>query len=97
STLGERIEQAMNLKGLKRKELAEVLNISTMAVGDLINNKTKKPRYLVEIAEALGVDVKWLQTGEGEMRSHVDDVDVIDKDKDYSDTHISIDMYDIKL
>ncbi|NBB68045.1 phage repressor [Mannheimia haemolytica] len=36
-----------------------------MAVGDLINNKTKKPRYLVEIADVLGVDVKWLQTGEG--------------------------------
>ncbi len=65
STLGERIEQAMKLKGLKRKDLAEMLSISTMAVGDLINNKTKKPRYLVEIAEALGVDVKWLQTGEG--------------------------------
>ncbi|MWP82396.1 XRE family transcriptional regulator, partial [Glaesserella parasuis] len=97
STLGERIEQAMNLKGLKRKELAEMLNISTMAVGDLINNKTKKPRYLIEIAEALNVDVKWLQTGEGEMRSHVNDVDVIDKDKDYSNTHINIDMYDIKL
>lgn len=65
TTLGERIEKEMDRKGLKRKDIAEALNISTMAVGDLINNKTKKPRYLVEIADVLGVDVKWLQTGEG--------------------------------
>lgn len=63
NTLGERIERAMNEKGLKRKDLADALGISTMAVGDLINNKTKKPRYLVEIADTLGVDPKWLQTG----------------------------------
>ncbi|UWZ92705.1 helix-turn-helix transcriptional regulator [[Pasteurella] aerogenes] len=67
NTLGERIEKAMNEKGLKRKELADALSISTMAVGDLINNKTKKPRYLVEIADILGVDPKWLQTGKGEI------------------------------
>lgn len=67
NTLGERIEKAMNEKGLKRKDLADALGISTMAVGDLINNKTKKPRYLVEIADTLGVDPKWLQTGEGEI------------------------------
>lgn len=65
TTLGERIEKEMDRKGLKRKDIAEALNISTMAVGDLINNKTKKPRYLVEISDVLGVDVKWLQTGEG--------------------------------
>ncbi|EFX92602.1 putative phage repressor [Actinobacillus ureae] len=70
STLGERIERAMESKGLKRKDLAEALNISKMAVGDLINNKTKKPRYLVEIADVLGVDVKWLQTGEGDISKH---------------------------
>ncbi|MDD6911274.1 helix-turn-helix domain-containing protein [Actinobacillus minor] len=64
NTLGERIEKAMNEKGLKRKDLADALGISTMAVGDLINNKTKKPRYLVEIADVLNVSVKWLQTGE---------------------------------
>ncbi|TRC47523.1 helix-turn-helix transcriptional regulator, partial [Mannheimia haemolytica] len=51
TTLGERIEKEMDRKGLKRKDIAEALNISTMAVGDLINNKTKKPRYLVEIAD----------------------------------------------
>lgn len=67
NTLGERIEKAMNEKGLKRKDLADALGISTMAVGDLINNKTKKPRYLVEIADVLSVDPKWLQTGQGEI------------------------------
>lgn len=75
STLGERIEKEMNKKGLTRKDLAEAINISTMAVGDLINNKTKKPRNLLEIAEALDVDIKWLKTGEGEPNTTLSTVE----------------------
>lgn len=64
STLGKRIEKAMADSKKTRKELAEALGISTMAVGNLINDQVKKPRNIVEIAEFLEVDVKWLQTGE---------------------------------
>lgn len=63
-TLGNRIAEAMHNKGITRKQLADALNISTMAVGNLINGTTKKPRNLLEIAEILEVDPKWLQTGE---------------------------------
>ena len=66
NTLGERIDWAMKQKRLERKDLAEALDVSTMAIGDLINNKTKKPRNLLELSEVLGVDIKWLQSGLGE-------------------------------
>ncbi|MBN6068857.1 helix-turn-helix transcriptional regulator [Aggregatibacter actinomycetemcomitans] len=67
NTLGERINWTMKQKRLERKDLAEALGVSTMAIGDLINNKTKKPRNLLELSEILGVDIKWLQSGEGEL------------------------------
>lgn len=69
STLGKRIEKAMADGKKTRKELAEALGISTMAVGNLINDQVKKPRNIIEIAEFLGVDVKWLQTGENPQPS----------------------------
>ena len=67
NTLGERINWAINQRQLERKDLAKKLRVSTMAIGDLINNKTKKPRNILELAEILGVDAKWLQSGEGEL------------------------------
>lgn len=67
NTLGERINWAMNQRQLERKDLAKKLRVSTMAIGDLINNKTKKPRNILELAEILGVDAKWLQSGDGEL------------------------------
>lgn len=63
TTLGKRIERVMNERGMSREKLASALGISTMAVGNLINDKTKKPRNLVEIADVLEVDAKWLMNG----------------------------------
>ncbi|MFQ1023231.1 XRE family transcriptional regulator [Avibacterium paragallinarum] len=63
TTLGKRIERVMIERGMSREKLASALGISTMAVGNLINDKTKKPRNLVEIADVLEVDPKWLMNG----------------------------------
>ena len=40
NTLGERVNWAMKEKMLDRKDLADALGLSTMAIGALINNKT---------------------------------------------------------
>lgn len=65
TTLGKRIEKTMQERNISRKDLAQTLEISTMAVGNLINDEVKKPRNLVEIANVLGVDAIWLLTGKG--------------------------------
>ncbi|MDC4238435.1 XRE family transcriptional regulator [Pasteurella multocida] len=102
STIGERIKFVLDTKNITRRELAERLNITTMAIGNLIRDEVKKPRVL-EIAMALNVSPKWLQDGSGEMDLDHDDllsdnkISSIEKDKDYSDTHIPLDRFDIKL
>lgn len=62
-TLGKRIAYVMDLKGISRQLMAEKLATSTMAIGNIINDKVLKPRNLTEIAELLGVDYKWLRDG----------------------------------
>ena len=91
NTLGERIDWAMKEKELSRKQLANILGISTMAVGDLINNKTQKPRNLLEIAEVLGVDANWLRTGEGSTNL----VALIPENEIDDDGAISFDVLDV--
>lgn len=67
NTLGERISWVLKQKGLERKQLAKLLGVTTMAIGDIVNNKTQKPRNLLDIAEILDVDPKWLKDGIGEL------------------------------
>lgn len=95
SNLAERLKTARKSAGLTQNQLAEKIGVSQNTIQKIESGGDTK--YIIQLANALNVEASWLQTGEGEMCSHVDDVDVIDKDKDYSDTHISIDMYDIKL
>ena len=98
NTLGERINWAMNQRQLERKDLAKKLRVSTMAIGDLINNKTKKPRNILELAEILGVDAKWLQSGEGklpEISTALSPSELIDTQHDGRHKH-RIDYLDVR-
>ncbi|MGY6088700.1 XRE family transcriptional regulator [Avibacterium paragallinarum] len=61
--LGERLKKVLDDKGLTQADLAEMIDTTQMAVSHIIANKTKKPRNLLEIANALGVDPNWLRTG----------------------------------
>lgn len=102
NTIGERIKFVLDTKGIKRKDLAEKLGVTTMAIGNLVKNEVKKPRVM-DIAMALGVNPQWLQDGTGEMELDHNDllndsqVSPIEKDQDYSNTHIPLDRFDIKL
>ncbi len=96
SSLADRVKMSRERLGLIQEDLAKACNISQNAIHKIEAGDTKKPRNLLELARALNVDPHWLQTGEGDYNS-CPDVDIIEKDKDYSDSHVSISLYDIKL
>lgn len=63
-----RMEQAAKLAG-NATRLAEKTGISRRAIGEYLAGKAEPSRpRLVAIAEAAGVRVAWLATGEGPMR-----------------------------
>lgn len=65
SNLGERLQRELDNQGLTQESLANLVGVSQNAISLIINGSTKKPRNLLEIAEALGVEAMWLKTGEG--------------------------------
>lgn len=70
STIGGRVQSLMEEKGISQEDLAEMVNVTQMAISNLINGKVSKPRNILDIANALGVDPNWLQNG-GERPSVV--------------------------
>ena len=64
-TLAERINTALQTKGLSVNALARQVGVSYPAMRKITKGETLNPKFLFEIAEALGVSVEWLKTGEG--------------------------------
>ncbi|HHF1624188.1 TPA: XRE family transcriptional regulator [Haemophilus influenzae] len=65
-TLADRIRIELSKKRLSQQWLAEQVGVSQQAIAKVVNGDTKSPKNIVEIATALGVDVNWLKTGEGD-------------------------------
>lgn len=61
--LGQRLSEVMKDKGYTQDKLADEIGVTQMAISRIISGKTEKPRNLLDIANALGVDPNWLQTG----------------------------------
>lgn len=66
TTLAERLTSVMAEKGLSQAELARMTGLKQPSVFKIVSGQTLNPKNIVEIATALGVDVNWLKTGEGE-------------------------------
>ena len=64
-TLAERINTALQIKRLSVNALARQVGVSYPAMRKITKGETLNPKFLFEIAEALGVSVEWLKTGEG--------------------------------
>ena len=64
-TLAERINTALQTKGLSVNALARQVGVSYPAMRKITKGETLNPKFLFEIAEALDVSVEWLKTGEG--------------------------------
>ena len=68
-TIGERIDQIIREKNLKKVQFAEKLGINQSYVTHLVKGKNLPSDALVKsICREFGVSEEWLRTGEGEMR-----------------------------
>ena len=85
-TLAERINPALQTKGLSVNALARQVGVSYPAMRKITKGETLNPKFLFEIAEALNVSVEWLKTGEGSSENRSDDP---------SDDHIRFERLDV--
>lgn len=70
-TIGVRVQEAREAKGWSQKRLAEEVTragykIGQSAIGNLESGKTKDPKCIVQLAAALNLAPRWIQTGKGE-------------------------------
>jgi len=64
----DRVAQSRRDMGLTQQELAKRVGVSQQAVQQLEDGVIKRPRYMVELALALGVSAEWLLNGKGLQR-----------------------------
>lgn len=65
-TLADRLNWAVKEKGLNINSLATLVGISRPAMAKIADGQTLEPKKIFEIANALGVTIEWLKTGEGQ-------------------------------
>lgn len=66
SSLAFRMKSVMQAKGISQSSLAEKIGSSQQAIALILSEQISSPKKIVEIADALNVDVNWLKTGKGE-------------------------------
>lgn len=65
-TLGSRVKYArLNVANLTQKELAMKIGVKQPTISSIEKDEQSTTRYLLQIADALGVSAHWLQTGYG--------------------------------
>ncbi len=62
-TIAERTKIARERIGLKQDELAKKAGVSQGTIANIEGGFRKRPREIVSIAKALGVDPVWLESG----------------------------------
>ena len=62
-TIAERTKIARERIGLKQDELAKKAGVSQGTIANIEGGFRKRPREIVSIAKALGVDPLWLESG----------------------------------
>ncbi|EEZ0585082.1 MULTISPECIES: XRE family transcriptional regulator [Enterobacter cloacae complex] len=70
-TIAERVKLRRAELSLTQAELAVLAKTSQQAIQQLEDGKTKRPRYLPELASALKCSVKWLLTGEHDKKDEL--------------------------
>ena len=62
-TVADRLKAAMDEKGWGQTTLAQKADVTQATVWKILNGKTKKSKYLPDIARTLGKSVEWLEFG----------------------------------
>lgn len=65
TTIGQRVTERLRELNMSEYAVAKKLKMHYSNIQGLTSGRVKKPRYLGELAEALGITEKWLRTGEG--------------------------------
>jgi len=73
--LGNRIRIARELAGLSQEQLAEKVGIRQQSLQAAEVGETAMPRKIKQIALVLDVNLNWLITGEGDIKSHKSEID----------------------
>lgn len=63
NTIAERLRQAREAAGLTQPALAERAGVSAGTIGNIEAGLRKRPRDLLAIAQAVGVNAEWLESG----------------------------------
>ena len=66
-TLSDRLVYALELTGTRKADLARAIEVTPQVIQFLCTSATKSSRFTFEIATVLGLNTRWLATGEGEM------------------------------
>lgn len=69
SSIGQRIKDTRTDRGLSQKALGVLAGVSQTIISKLETGGNEKTKELVHIAQALGVDPAWLETGKGDPKS----------------------------
>jgi len=61
-TLGERIQNALDVRGMTQADLARKSGLSTGLIAQIVSGRTKDPKFtnVVKIARALDVSLEYL-------------------------------------
>ena len=65
--LSSRLKYAMQIIGTKKADLSRAIGVKPQVIQFLCSSETQSSRFTFEIATALGLNTRWLATGEGEM------------------------------
>ncbi len=66
-TLGARVRQCRLALTWSQAELARRIGVKQQSIDQLESGKVDRPRYIVELSEALNVPLDWLRHGKGQV------------------------------
>lgn len=68
-SIAARVKATREALGLTQVELAEKVGTSQQSIEQLENGKTKRPRYLPELVNILGVSMDWILSGNSDSNT----------------------------